>query len=296
MDRIVFYLNGDRGILALKAIQNAGHNVETVVFPASSKRGEELASLVTKLGCKPAATTDVNSPEFIEFIKKMQPNLGIVGGYSTIFKNALINLPEFGTINLHGGRVPQYRGGSPLNWQIINGEREIGISVLRMDERVDAGSVVAESTIQLSLEDDIASIHKKANDLFPKLLVEALSVIDSNSTDIRVQDEKHAKYWHQRNEADGMINWHHMTASKVINTVRAITRPYPGAFTFLNNEKIRIFKAREQAEQICGVPGRIFYLLGEGPLVICADRAVVLEEYARDDGDRIRLSTGMHFD
>ena len=194
MDRIVFYLNGEKGIFALKAVQHAGHNVEAVVFPASSKRGEEIASLATTLGCKHLAIADVNSPEFIEIVEKMQPRLSIVGGYSTIFKKSLINLPEFGTINLHGGRVPEYRGGSPLNWQIINGEGEIGISVLRMDERIDAGPVLAEGTIQFKLEDDIASIHKKANDLFPKLLVEALGAIDSNTTNFRKQDEKHAKY------------------------------------------------------------------------------------------------------
>ena len=194
MDRIIFFLNGDRGIAALRAVCNAGHKVTVVVYPNASARGEEIAALGKELGTEPLPTADVNTPEFMEKLTATRPHLGIIGGYSTIFKLPLIELPKMGTINLHGGRVPQYRGGSPLNWQIIQGENEIGISVLRVDGRIDAGPVLGLGTFPLGADEDIADAHVKANALFPKILVKAVDSLDAGTIDEVEQDEDVARY------------------------------------------------------------------------------------------------------
>jgi methionyl-tRNA formyltransferase len=296
VDRIVFYLNADRGIAAFKAVCGAGHEVAAVVYPGVSAREEEIAALAKDLGAKPLPTADVNAPASLEKLAAIRPRLGIIGGYSTIFKMPLIELPEIGTINLHGGRVPQYRGGSPLNWQIIQGENEIGVSVLRVDERIDSGPVLAVGTFTLGADEDIADAHVKANALFPKILVKTVDDLDAGTLDELKQDEALAGYWHQRNDADGRIDWRAMTAVQVVNLVRGVSRPYPGAFTYLDGQKVRIFKVRVADEVIYGVPGRVLHVLGGGPQVVCADRAVVLNDFAADDGTRLQVKGGQRFD
>jgi methionyl-tRNA formyltransferase len=296
MDRICFYLNGDRGIAALKAVCGAGHKVEVVVYPEVSKRGAEIVALARELDAMPLAAADVNALDFSAKLAKIRPRLGIIGGYSTIFKKPLIELPEMGTINLHGGRVPQYRGGSPLNWQIISGENEVGISVLRVDERIDAGTVLAKGTFTLSADEDIADAHDKANALFPKILVEAVDGLDAGTLKGLEQEETIAGYWHQRNDSDGRIDWHGMAATQVVDLVRSVSRPYPGAFSYLDGHKVRIFKAQVADEVIHGVPGRVLHLLGGGPQVVCADRAVVLKDFAADDGTPLLVKSGLRFD
>jgi len=296
MDGIVFYLNGERGIAALKAVCAAGHGVCAVVFPDTLSWTDELVVLAQDCGAAALPTADVNAPAFLATLAGMAPKLGIIGGYATIFKMPLIELPEQGTINLHGGRIPAYRGGSPLNWQIIQGEREIGISVLRVDARIDAGPVLAARTFPLGEDEDIDVAHAKANALFPELLVKVLDGLESGTLDERPQDESQAGYWHQRNDADGRIDWNGMTAQQVVNLVRGVARPYPGAWTVLDGQRVRVFKARVADVAIRGVPGRVLHMMGGGPQVVCADRAVTLEDFATDEGARPDIRAGQRFD
>ena len=205
----------------------------------------------------------------------------------------MIEAPELGTINLHAGRLPEYRGGSPLNWQIINGEREAGISVVRMGHDIDSGEVLAEERIPISEAVTIADLHERAHALFPDLVLDVVGRFERGKLDGRSQATGNIGYWHQRNDDDGRIDWRHLMARQVFDLVRAVTRPYPGAFADLDGQRLRIYSVEIPERIIHGVPGRIVWVLGQGPYVVCRDRAVLLKDFALADGTRPRLATGM---
>ena len=293
MDRLHIFLNGDRGMAVLQALVKNGHRLDGVYVPAKGSASAILESTIRKLGLTPEAIVDVNAPTFVEKFAAQKPRLAIIAGYSTIFKEPVFSTPELGTINCHAGRVPAYRGGSPLNWQIMNGEQAAGISVLQVDAGIDSGDVLAEAELPIGSDDDIASLHEKANQSFPKLVAQTVARFDAGDYAGRAQDAATAAYWHQRNDEDGHIDWRHWTAQRVHDAVRALTTPYPGAWTEFNGSKLRVLRTSLDVPRVNGMPGRIVHVSGLGPLVVCADRALKLVAWRFGDGTSPKLSSGM---
>jgi methionyl-tRNA formyltransferase len=290
---IVIYLNGERGLVTLEAIAAAGHRVASVVVPAKLK-DSDVAKRAGAAAASVEAVSNVNDPEFVAALKLKRPRLGLVAGFSTIFKAPLIGTPELGTLNLHGGKLPQYRGGSPLNWQIINGEKIAGISVIRVDQGIDTGPVLAEAEFPIGPDDTIRELHEKANKLFPGLVLQVLKGLDDGTLVERPQDETKARYWRQRKPNDGRLRWRDLTATQAYNLVRAITRPYPGAFTVLDGKMMRIFAARIADGSVSGSPGDICAFDGSAPVVSCAEGALALTDYDVEGIKSPTIQVGTH--
>ena len=293
MDRIVFFLNGTRGMAVLAQTLYAGHEVIAVVAPANRPLCKELATLAKAKDLKIEQIDSVNGPAFINSLREMVPSVSVIAGFSMILKEDVINVPIYGTINLHAGRLPQYRGGSPLNWQLINDETEAEINVIQVDTGIDTGDILARSTFPIEAGDTIADLHKKANDRFPELLVGVLDEIDKGTLNPRPQDDLQASYWHQRSDADGRLRFDSMPAETVGRLVRAVTRPYPGAWCYMNDKRLRIFDVELVETLIRGTPGRVLWLEGKGPYIICEDRAILITDYAIEKTDVEKLSHGI---
>ena len=289
MQDIVIYLNGERGLATLEGIVAEGHGVARAVVPANLE-GSDFAERAGTAGAVVEAVADVNDPEFVSALSALKPQLGLIAGYSTIFKAPLIETPARGTINLHAGRLPQYRGGSPLHWQIINGEKTAGISVTRIDEGIDTGPVLAKAEFPIEATDTIADLHDKANRLFPELVLDVLRSMDDGTLTETPQDEAEAHYWHQRKPADGRIDWRRMTARQVHDLVRAVTRPYPGAFTEWDGKQVRVFGTELAENGFAGEPGSVSRSDG-GPAVACSEGAVLFTDFDIDGDAGAELPT-----
>ena len=138
--------------------------------------------------------------------------------------------------------MPKYRGGSPLNWQIINNEKYIGISSIKINEGIDTGPTILQYKFKLKFNDDIASIHKKANKIFPIMAKKSIMKLLENKK-LKKQNQNIKSYFKQRSKKDGKIFWNNMNKTQVFNLVRAVTRPYPGAFCIdKNGNEVIIFK------------------------------------------------------
>ena len=294
MNGIYVFLNGARGIAVLESLKGSGHTVAGIIMPPKCADEAAIRTASMLHGLEPRPVSDVNAPDFINWLHLCKPELSIVAGYSSIFGRDLIELPKHGTINLHGGWLPKYRGGSPLNWQIANGETFVGCSILQMDEGIDTGPVLSESRIDIGPGDDIAVVHALANRIFQDLVLKTLNGISANNLEPRIQNETQASYWHQRNDMDGRIRWAACSAHAILNLVRAVPRPYPGAFCFLQGQKLRIFRCHIPEMVIHGIPGRVVYVQGQGPHVICSDRSIVLDEYVFEEDYETRLPNGAH--
>jgi len=292
MDRIHIFINGDRGFAVLEGLLRDGHAVACVHVPATLDPKGDVVSRIAKLGLAAEPVADVNDPDFVRSYAARKPRLGIIAGYSTIFRAPVYEAPELGTINCHAGRVPDYRGGSPLNWQILNGERAAGISVLRVDAGIDSGDVLAAADLAIEPDDTIATLHGRANAAFPELVVDVVRRFSQGDLAGQAQDPAMAVYWHQRSDADGRIVWDRWTARQVCDAVRALSAPYPGAWTKLSDQTLRILAASLDCPHVRGVAGRVVHVSGSGPLVVCADRAIKLVAWRLGDGSVPRLRTG----
>jgi methionyl-tRNA formyltransferase len=288
LNNLCVFLNGDRGLAVLGALGKAQHRVSCAVVPDDVNRNGVANHVRDHHGVPVLRAKNVNGQAFLERLAKFQPSLLLCAGFSTIFKSKLLELAPQGTINLHAGRLPQYRGGSPLNWQIINGEAFACISVIRMDEGIDTGEVLGEAELEIGPSDTIATLHDRTNDAFGRLVLQVLDDMDAGDLKVRIQDEDAARYWHQRSDADGRIDWSAMTAKQVHDFVRALTTPYPGAWSTCGAAHVRILETELPTLRISGNPGRICHIQGEGPYVVCSDYAVLVrrQHFEGNDGNK----------
>jgi methionyl-tRNA formyltransferase len=227
-----------------------------------------------------------NTFPFLSEYQSCNYTLGIVAGFNKILPESLIANNAMGIINLHAGKLPQYRGGSPLNWQIINGESLIGVTIHQIDSGIDTGPILASGCFPLGCDEGIKEAHQKANLLFLSLLKEVLPVLLVDGRDILKleQNENDACYWHQRTPSDGKISWDTMSANEVLNLIRGLGGGlYDPAYCESINGIVKIMKVLVPGLRIKGTPGRVLYLNKIGPYVICKDEAILLQEYSTEN-------------
>jgi len=281
--RIIYFANGIRGLRCLEELIISNEDVVAVVGHPGIK--SELLKLADKEGIKSYQPDKVNSLDFIEEMRLFKADLFILAGYNRILKKKLINLPSIGCINLHGGRLPEYRGCAPINWQIINGEKVGGCCILFVDEGIDTGDIISQSYYDILETDSSLDIVNKQLHIFPKMLLKVVHEMKDGSYRAVPQDINKGCYYTRRYPRDSIIKWESMTAEQICNMVRALVDPYPNAFTYYNNSKVRIRKARIVAPSIKGIPGRISLKRPEGIIVSCADDSILVTEVAmKEDG------------
>lgn len=272
--KLVIFLNGDRGIEVVKYLKKKKCIIDLIVV----EKKETIKILKNKFFIKKVHFSK-NINNNYKFLKDFKNSIFISAGFSRIFSKNIINIPNF-FLNLHAGRLPKYRGGSPLNWQIINNEKYYGISIIKLKSGIDTGDIYGEKKIKLELNDNISSVHKKVNLEFPKLLYIVLEKIVKKGIKLLKQNNRKAIYWHQRSDLDGYIDFKKKKAIEVYNFVRALSYPYKGAWALCDNfKKVRILKVKLQKYKIKGNPGHIFFLRGKGLNVVCKDRAIEILSY-----------------
>jgi methionyl-tRNA formyltransferase len=278
---IVYLTNGPRGLHCLRALLAAKEPVAGVIGHAGSE-GSEAAQIAAGAGLPYRAPKGPNDPATLAWIRGLGPRLAVMSGYSRIVKKAFLDAFPDGVINLHGGPLPAYRGGSPLNWQILRGEREIGISVMFTDEGIDTGPVLARDTFPLGPDETIDQVVAKTLPRFERLLLGVLDAQRRGALRPEPQDPARARYFAKRLPEDGFIDWRAMSAQQVHDLVRALSGSYPGAFTFHRGRKVVLERTRLLPETIIAPPGRVLARRAEGVEVACADRALLVVA-ARDE-------------
>lgn len=273
---LMLFLNGDRGLKILSALRSHNFRVIGIVWHGSNINPNEFLDFPN------LQITKNNWADVKEFISELQPDVAIVAGFSYLLPSEILDSVKLGFWNLHAGKIPEYRGGSPLNWQLINGEREIGISVLKITNGIDDGPILGETTFQVQDSDSICDLHKKAitgfSELVPKLLVD----INYTILNATPQDESRAIYWHQRSDEDGYLDPSTQSAEQIGRIIRAVTKPYPGAWFKINNEKIRVFKGKVSKKNYKGVPGKILKLPAQKAILITCLGSIELIELEKN--------------
>ncbi len=285
-NNIIFFSNNTRGIFVLKKLLESDFKVILLITCKEKKSLFENFFNKNKI----REISDVNDSSFLKELKSLNPSLFIVAGFPQIFKKDLLKIPSHGALNLHAGPLPKYRGGSPLNWQLINGEKNIGISIIKMKEGIDNGNIIESEYFERNQNDTIADLHKKANQIFPFLTIKAIQKLLDGFNGF-VQEESKAIYWHQRNDEDGFLNLK-KNSTDILLFIKALTHPYKGAWTYYNDTKLRIYSAEKSSFKIQGTLGKILYLQGEGPFMICSDNCIKLTDYKIENNNFSKLTQG----
>lgn len=280
--RIIFFGNNVRGIATLETLLAHGYNIIAVVGVLDTNNAKDMFASIRPTAIKNKIPlfepSKVNSIEFEQRIKELNPDLIILCGYNKILRKNIINIPHLGCINMHSGKLPEYKGTAVLNWQIINNEKVIGLSILFIDEGIDTGDVIKETFFELGINDNINDVIQKVNEIFPMLLLEALNDIKENKIIRKKQKYYEGCYYTKRLPRDGIIRWNLFNALEIHNLVRALCPPYPGAFTLLDNNKIVISKTKLLDENIRGIPGRVVLKKNNGVVIIAKDRGILVEK------------------
>lgn len=291
---VLFIGSKDRGVRCLESVLNAGFDVVGVVTTADDDpdafwdRSVEAAAQSHDLPVYTPA--DINAPSFVETLEDLDADLFVMSGYNQILDETTLSVPAKGVINLHAGKLPDYRGGSPMNWAIINGESSGVASIHYATERIDAGPILAEETYEIGRNDTIADIRERVNTIYERLLVDVVTDIEQGTATTREQSVSEGTYYGSRRPQDGEIHWHRMTAREVYDFVRALTHPYPGAFTEHDGTKLYVWSASLLDETIKHAPGRVCMRRGDGRVVAARDMGVMLETVQPADGQEVAAS------
>ena len=226
---IVFAGNGKRSIACLDAIKNK-HNIIAVIGHESLEN--ELISKAKELGLATFQPANINNLNFVKKIKELNADLCVLAGYGQIVKNDFLSTTKYGSINLHAGKLPDYRGSSPMNWALINGEDKFTISIIKVDQGVDTGPVLAEKTFSITNNNTILDLHKIANTHFPKILLKVLDDFLENKPKEIYQNESVSSYYPLRFPEDGFVFFDQFSAAEIHNRIRALTDPYPGVLCY----------------------------------------------------------------
>lgn len=178
--------------------------------------------------------------EYEEQIRNFKPDFILVTGWYFIIPKTIRKIPPLGCAGVHASLLPKYRGGAPLTWAIIRGEKKAGVSFFYFEKGVDTGSIIAQKEIPITKKDDIKTLYQRATVAALKILEEHVPLIEKGKVCSRKQDERKATYFPQRNPEDGLINWNR-SSLEIYNWIRAQTKPYPGAFFF--NDKGEMIRA-----------------------------------------------------
>ncbi len=283
--RFIYFAKGARGEVCLRALLKAGYQPLAVVNPADSYRSALLELCQT--ANVPLIEGDApNSPQTMEQIRGYDADLFIMAGYNRILKEELLALPARGVINLHGGKLPDYRGTAPINWQIIHGETTLGCTILYADAGIDTGNIIAERTYELRPDQTAADAVTKTLAIFPDMLLEVMAKLNAeDSLEGKPQDLSAGATFGRRFPEDSEIDWPGQTAAQVHNFVRALADPYPNAFTYRTPREIsdaqpriiRIIKTSLSERTMIGKPGRVLGFDGSAALIGCKDRALRVE-------------------
>ncbi len=284
MKTIVFAYH-DFGCLGIRALLAAGYEIDAV-FTHRDQPGEDVffesvAQLCAKLDIPAFSPPSIDHPVWINEIKQINPDFIFSFYYRSLIPGSILELARHGAFNLHGSMLPKYRGRSPLNWALLNGETSTGITLHHMVERADAGDIVAQTAIDIAPQDTALSLHKKMVLAAEPLLATTLPLIRNGDALRTPQDLSQSTYFGRRTPADGAIDWN-WPAERVRNLTRAVTRPFPGAFTYSGNRKIILWEVAPAAQTSPAKPGTILSIT---PLTIaCADGAVSVASGQTEDG------------
>ena len=280
--RIVFMGTPDFSVPTLEALVKAGHDVVGVVTQPDKPKGRGKAVLMTPVKEKAVELSipvyppvKARDASFIETLRELRPEACVVIAFGQILPKAILDIPKYGCVNIHASLLPKYRGAAPLQWVVLNGEKETGITTMMMDVGMDTGDMLEKAVVPMDDKETYGSIHDKLCVLGGELILSTLKKIEDGTIVRTPQKDEEATYTKKIVKSMGDIDWT-MDAAVIERFIRGLN-PWPSAYTSWNGKTLKIWDADVVKEEYPGSCGEVIAVEKDSILVKTGKGALALK-------------------
>ena len=279
--KIVFMGTPLFSVPALESLNQNKFNVIKVYTqpPKKSKRGLKINSSAVEEFCKSnnlsfSNPLSLNNEEELKNFKKLLPDIVVVVAYGQIIPKFFLDVPKFGFINIHASLLPKWRGAAPIQRAIMSADKKIGVSIMKIEEKLDTGPILISKELELDQNITHGEVEKELSLIGAKLLIESLKIIESNNLKYIDQNHSKATYAKKIKKDETKINWN-LEANKVLAHIHGLS-PNPGAWFEYEKERFKVLKAK--INSINGTPG---FVLDENLIIACKSNSIQILELQR---------------
>lgn len=260
--KIVFMGTPDFSVGALKALIGAGHEVTAVVTQPDRPKGRGKAVQMSPV--KECALSfdipvfqpvKIKAPEAVERLKGFAADVFVVAAFGQILSEEILHMPKYGCINIHASLLPKYRGAAPIQWAILNGEKETGITIMQMDKGLDTGDMLLKRVVPIGGRETGETLHDRLSEAGAELIVEAMSLLEAGKLVPKKQREEDASYVTMLHKSLGHIDWS-KPAAEIDRLIRGLNS-WPSAYTYYNGKMLKLWEAWPEDIQASGCPGSL---------------------------------------
>ena len=293
--RVIFMGTPDFAVGTLEEIIKAGHEVVLTVTQPDKPKGRGNAVQFTPVKeCALAhdipvfTPKKIREPENIEYLRKFQPDIIIVAAFGQILSKTILDMPKYGCVNVHASLLPKYRGAAPIQWAVINGDEVSGVTIMRMNEGIDTGDMIAKRELRLAEDETGGSLFDKLADLGAKLCVETMEMIEKGTAVYTPQNSEAATHTSMIRKEMGDISWNR-SAVDIERLIRGLN-PWPSAYTHLDGKTFKIWKAEIVSEGTEYNPGCIVKV-GKNELLVQTGEGILSLQEVQLEGKK-RMDIG----
>ncbi len=291
--KIVYMGTPDFAVGALEAIIADGHEVTAVVTQPDKEKGRGKAISMSpvkecaiKYDIPVFQPVRIRNEESIEELRKYEADIFVVAAFGQILPKEVLEMPKYGCINIHASLLPAYRGAAPIQWAILDGLKETGVTIMQMDVGLDTGDILLQETVKIEDTDTGESLFDKLSILGAEAVVKALPLIEKGELTPIKQDDSKSNYAKMLSKDMGRINWED-SAEKIERYVRGLNS-WPSAYSFIDGKQLKIWKA--EVAEINGKAGEIIAVDKKSVTVACGDKALRLLEIQLEGKKRMEMS------
>ncbi|MCR4584899.1 MAG: methionyl-tRNA formyltransferase [Lachnospiraceae bacterium] len=281
--KLVYMGTPDYAVPPLKALYDAGHEISAVVTQPDKPvgRGRKIQEcpvkvLAKELGLPVFQPERIKRAEAVEELKKYEADIFVVAAFGQILSREILMMPRFGCVNIHASLLPRYRGASPIQSAVLNGDEESGVTIMQMDEGIDTGDILFQRSIKLSEDETGGSLFDRLSTLGAELITEALPAIERGDISPLRQDEEAATHTKMINKEEGRISF--MRDAKAVERQIRAMNPWPSAFTFLGGKQLKIWAAKAETDKSHAVPGTVLFTEKDSFTVACGSGTLKILE------------------
>ena len=291
--KIIFMGTPDFAAASLEALIDSRHEIQAVVTQPDKPKGRkgELTPSPVKViakreGIKVYQPLKVRDEEFVDTLRAYNPDVMVVVAFGQIIPLSILKMPKFGCVNIHGSLLPKYRGAAPIQWAVLDGEKETGITTILMDEGIDTGDILLKKTIQIDTDETSGSLFDKLMALGAETILETLDELEKGNLTPTKQGESPTAYAKMLTKAMGLIDFTR-SAKELDCFVRGMD-PWPSAYTLLSGKTLKLWKVR--AVEGGGKAGSVIEIGKESFTIACGEGAIEVLEVQLEG--KKRMSAG----
>jgi methionyl-tRNA formyltransferase len=295
INRIVFMGTPQFAVPSLQALLDRDENIVCAVTQPDRPQGRgrkitapPVKELAEQKSIPVLQPEDVRSDDFLAELRGYEPDIIVLTAYGKLLPRSVIDLPPLGTINVHGSLLPKYRGAAPIQWALINGETETGITIMQMNEGMDTGDILLQERLSIDQKDTTGSLAVRMAELGGKTLVTALDLLRADKLKPNKQDNDQATLAPLLHKEDGLVNWN-QSADEISCRIRGLD-PWPSSHTTLNGKRLRLFSPEAVDRNLCkdfSEPGTICRADKDGLFITTGDGCLRIKEVQAEGSRRM---------